>query len=143
MADNVPITAGSGTSIATDDVGGVHYQILKLAYGSLDTATLVTATEGLPVQDDRPATATLANVAASATNVTLRASNTGRMGLTIFNDSTASLYIKFGATASATSFTVFVGPGAYYELPNPVYTGIVDGIWTAAAGNARVTEMTS
>lgn len=142
MADNVPITAGSGTNIATDDIGGTHYQILKLAYGPLDTATLVTDTVGLPVQDDRPATATLANVAASVSNVTLRASNAARMGLTIFNDSTASVYVKFGATASATSFTVFLGPGAYYELPNPVYTGIVDGIWTSATGSARVTEMT-
>lgn len=143
MADNVPITAGSGTTIATDDVGAVHYQLIKLTFGAPDTATMVTSTEGLPVRDQRPATATLANVAGSASNVTLRSSNTARLGLLIFNDSIASLYIKLGATASATSFTVFVGPGAYYELPNPVYTGIVDGIWTAAAGNARVTELTA
>lgn len=51
MADNVPITAGSGTSIATDDVGGVHYQIVKPAYGALDSATLVTPTTPLPVAD--------------------------------------------------------------------------------------------
>lgn len=31
MADNVAITAGTGTSIATDDVAGVHYQRFKLA----------------------------------------------------------------------------------------------------------------
>ncbi len=30
MADNVPITAGSGTSIAADDVGSVFYQRIKL-----------------------------------------------------------------------------------------------------------------
>lgn len=30
MADNVAITAGAGTSIATDDVGGAHYQKVKL-----------------------------------------------------------------------------------------------------------------
>lgn len=34
MADNVPITAGSGTSIATDDVGSVHYQRVKLVGGA-------------------------------------------------------------------------------------------------------------
>lgn len=33
MADNVAITAGSGTSVATDDVGGVHYQRFKLDVG--------------------------------------------------------------------------------------------------------------
>lgn len=30
MADNVAITAGAGTTIATDDVGGAHYQRMKL-----------------------------------------------------------------------------------------------------------------
>lgn len=49
MSDNVAITAGSGTTIASDDIAGVHYQIIKLAYGPLDTATLVTASVGLPV----------------------------------------------------------------------------------------------
>ncbi len=48
MADNVAITAGAGTTVATDDVAGVHYQITKQAFGALDTATLVTATVGMP-----------------------------------------------------------------------------------------------
>ena len=34
MADNVAITAGSGTSIATDDIGGVQYQRVKVAIGA-------------------------------------------------------------------------------------------------------------
>lgn len=33
MADNVPVTAGSGTLIATDDVGGVQYQKVKIDVG--------------------------------------------------------------------------------------------------------------
>lgn len=33
MADNVAITAGSGTTIATDDVSSVHYQRVKLDGG--------------------------------------------------------------------------------------------------------------
>lgn len=40
MADNVAITAGSGTTIATDDVSGVHYQKVKL-YGSTDGTEVV------------------------------------------------------------------------------------------------------
>jgi len=33
---------------------------------------------------------------------------------------------------------------AYYELPDdPVYTGIITGIWVSATGSARVTEITS
>jgi hypothetical protein len=38
MADNVPITAGTGTDVATDDVAGVHYQKVKLDGGG-DGAT--------------------------------------------------------------------------------------------------------
>lgn len=33
MADNVAITAGTGTSIATDDVAGVHFQKIKVDIG--------------------------------------------------------------------------------------------------------------
>jgi hypothetical protein len=34
MADNVPITAGAGTSIATDDIGGVQHQRVKITLGA-------------------------------------------------------------------------------------------------------------
>lgn len=33
MTDNITVTAGSGTTIATDNVGGVNYQRIKLALG--------------------------------------------------------------------------------------------------------------
>ena len=85
--------------------------------------------------------ATLTNVAQNAASVTLQAFNYERNGLVIFNDSTANLFIKFGITASATSFTYKVLAGGTLELPAPVYSGRVDGIWDAAgAGAARVTE---
>lgn len=51
MADNVVANAGAGgATFATDDIGGVHYPITKVAFGALDTATLVTTSAGLPVQ---------------------------------------------------------------------------------------------
>lgn len=47
MADNVPITAGSGTTVATDDVSGVHYQRVKIVDGTADATTpLVVTSEG-------------------------------------------------------------------------------------------------
>lgn len=49
MADHVTANAGSGgATFATDDIGGVHYPIGKLAFGALDTATIVSATNPLP-----------------------------------------------------------------------------------------------
>jgi len=48
MADNVPITAGTGTSIATDDVGGVQFQRVKPAVGADGSATDVSAAAPMP-----------------------------------------------------------------------------------------------
>lgn len=81
------------------------------------------------------------SVSGSATSVTLLASNTARLGATITNDSTAILYVKFGATASTTSYTVKMQPDQYFEVPFG-YRGIIDGIWASAAGAARITELT-
>jgi len=49
MADNVAVTPGLGATIATDDIGGVQYQIVKLTQGVLDSQTLVSVSNGLPV----------------------------------------------------------------------------------------------
>jgi len=46
MADTIKITEGVGTTIATDDVGGEHYQKVKIADGTADSSTaLEVATE--------------------------------------------------------------------------------------------------
>lgn len=50
MADNVAITAGSGTNIATDDDGTAHHQLVKVEFGPNNTQTAVTTTTGLPTQ---------------------------------------------------------------------------------------------
>lgn len=86
-------------------------------------------------------TATLTNVASSATNVTLLAANVTRIGAQIYNDSTQVCYVKFGVTASSTSFTVPLATNTYYEVPGG-YQGQIDGIWVSSNGSARVTELT-
>lgn len=59
MADNVAITAGAGTNIATDDIGGVHYQRNKLSLG-VDGA-VVDAVGGAGVVSSNVIRATLAS----------------------------------------------------------------------------------
>lgn len=98
----------------------------------------------LTVNEVTATTANLTNVVSSGTSVTLLALNTGRYGATFYNDSTQILYLKFGATASATSYTVQLASNGYYEIPGPrIYTGKIDGIWASANGNCRVTELSS
>lgn len=88
-------------------------------------------------------TATLTNVNDSNVSATLLAANSSRLGATIFNDSDQILYVKFGTTASSSSFTVKMAAGDYYEVPY-LYTGKIDGIWAAdSTGAARITEFTA
>lgn len=90
----------------------------------------------------RVAAATLTNVNDSAASVTLIASNAARVGAIVFNDSDQALFLKYGATASTTSFTYKILAGGTWEMPQPVFTGVVDGIWAAdSTGAARVTEL--
>ncbi len=95
---------------------------------------------------DSPDTGTASNVASSATSVTVLAANVLRKQAIIYNDSIEVLYVKFGTTASTSSFTVPILPGGMCFLPicenNKVYNGRIDGIWASANGFARVTEIT-
>lgn len=87
-------------------------------------------------------TATVTSVASSATNVTLLSANSGRKGASFYNDSNQTSAVKFGATASFTSFTLKIPANGYYEMTGPIYTGQIDAIWNVANGNMIVTELT-
>lgn len=90
----------------------------------------------------RSSSSAVTSVAASTSNVTLLAANSNRLGASVYNDSNKDLYLKLGATASTSSFTVKVRRGAFYEVAFN-YAGIIDGIWdSGVSGSARVTENT-
>lgn len=88
-----------------------------------------------------PTSCTPARVATSTTVATLAALNASRKACIIVNESAALLYVKFGAAATSTDYTAVVpANGGTYELPQPIYCGIVTGILAAgaAASNAQV-----
>jgi len=147
-------TSGATVDVDTDQVtatiipSGIWimsaYNATLPTYTDGDAATTHSSINGeLLTLERKPGTSAVTSVAAAAASTSLLVSNTARRGATIFNDSaTANLYIKLGATASLTSFTVKITFGGYYELPYPAYTGAIDGIWDAAVGSARITELT-
>lgn len=49
MADGVAITAGAGTNIATDDVGGFHHQRVKVVWGPDGTINDADVASGKPI----------------------------------------------------------------------------------------------
>ena len=134
VTDNIIIYVfndpAKGATVATN--------VVTLTY---DTTSMDDSDKLQIFYDDVPATGITSNVVSSASSVTLLAANTSRFGAMIFNDSTAVLYVKLGATASATSYTVKMDAGDYFEVPYE-YTGIIDGIWASATGSARITEVT-
>lgn len=88
-------------------------------------------------------TTAITQVGDSAASVQLLAPNEGRLQASFFNDSTAIAYLKLGATASTASYTVKMAAGGFYELPHPVYTGVIDAIWASDAGGVMaITEFT-
>ena len=100
-------------------------------------------TNGLDVDVTRMPRATASSVTAvsvSTTSVAILAANTGRQGVIIANDGGTDLLVKFGATASATSYTLKLSTGAYVVLDRG-YTGTIDAIRSTGTGNVMVTEM--
>jgi hypothetical protein len=89
----------------------------------------------------KPSTSVTSSVAASISNVVLLPSNSVRLGATVYNDSSSFLYVKLGAVASVTDYTIKLFPLSYYEIPYG-YTGEIDGIWADVGGFARLDELT-
>jgi hypothetical protein len=115
--------------------------------GDASAANQVTGNASLSSIDgkilsDKVSTSACTNVSSSATVVTLLSSTAGRRSGFFFNDSTSDVYLKLGTSASATSFTVKIASYGYYELPQPIYTGAITGIWVSANGSMRITELT-
>ncbi len=80
MADNVGYTPGEGATIAADDVGGVLFQRVKLAYGADGSATDVDTGSGLPVATGLSQPLTDAQLRAASFPVTIEAPAFLRVG---------------------------------------------------------------
>ena len=87
-------------------------------------------------------------VAASQTAVLiLSSSQDQRVHASIFNDSAASLFIKFGSdvslgnSGSAQIYDLKITSASYFELPKPIYQGDIWGLWDATGGWARVLQL--
>jgi len=96
----------------------------------------------VPTKELRATVNTRSSVAGAAVDTVILTSNVNRLGATVYNDSSAVLYLALGTAAASTSdYTVQMVSGAYYEVPF-AYTGGIRGIWASATGNARVGEIT-
>ena len=122
-------------------------------YASSTSATVTVAQPAPSLNQSRTefrplSSVTFASVAASTTSAALSAANTSRKKLAIANASTGILYVRKGsATSIVTSltslnFSFSIASLGYYEEPQPIWQGSLDGIFGTASGQANVTEET-
>ena len=139
-ASSLPLPTGAATAAnqQTDALTDTELRASPVVV-DLGSNNDVTITGTVTTQEIRPATPAVANVTMTGSSVTLQALNNDRKGLYIFNDSGVTVYVKCGTSASATSFTIKMVDQSYYELPQPIYTGLVTAL--GASGEVRVTEI--
>lgn len=126
MADNVDITAGSGTVIGADEISGVKYQRIKLIQGADGVNDGdVQRYNGFPVSFALPKTkrCTQALVAATASGdtsvVTATASQTTRVFAAFFmNNGDAEVTIKLRSATTGITNNVRLYPGGSWFLPH-------------------------
>jgi hypothetical protein len=144
---------GGGVVQLSDGVDPAILATVKDYTSSKPVAVVLTApTTGDPYEASgapSSGTSTLSNVPENVASVTLLASNANRLGFVIENDTDDILLVKFGTTASATSFTRAIPPRGSLSTDDigVNYTGRIDGIWldnTGTVGHdaARITELT-
>ena len=93
MADNISVTQGFGTAMATDEVDGVHYPRTKIVFGAPDSPPQdVSSASRLPVD-------TGIDVSALATEATL-ASIDGKLDALATEETLASIEGKLDALAT-------------------------------------------
>lgn len=147
MADLVTLP-GAGAVVLTDEVtdgtlGTGQAQVIKIIDGTINgTNKWVIDASGRAQVRVGSGTATTSRPSASTTaSAQLLASNTSRIGATIWNEGAQDLFVKCGTTASTTDYTVRLAPGSYWETPFG-YTGRIDGITSTSTAQAQLTEYT-
>ncbi len=109
MADNVEITAGSGTTISTDDIAGVQVQRVKIQHGDDGTALDVNNATPLPIQGFVDA-----NLASDSVGLALAVSQTDGNQKTQILDSGGNV---IGATSNALDVNIKSGASAAFFIP--------------------------
>jgi hypothetical protein len=145
-AISIPDSAGTARNVDTRTTpGGDHREVVVLGDDS-DRVVTVTSDNRLAVKMDFSATPVVTSVAISATSVTLIAADatSGRMGVTLYNDTGQIAYVRYGAEAAVIApaaptggFSLEIPPGGYWESPRN-YVHALTCIWPSTTGGGAM-----
>jgi hypothetical protein len=135
-------TTTANQGLATTLSGAWPVEITD-GYNVLGTSAFPIAVTGFVVTN-KASTSAVTSVAITANaNNALLTSNTNRIAATIYNNTTKTLYIKYGATASVASFSLQLLPNSYFEVQND-WNGEVDAFSpSGATGSVLCSELTA
>lgn len=129
MADNVDITPGAGATVATDQIGGRHYQRMKLTggvEGSENHASVrADGTQEVTLSD---VTAALWAILEALTRPISQDPGTGRTRVSV--DNTAAVTIGSGTVttvSTVTSMTQFNGASIWDVMTKPLDRNLWNG----------------
>jgi hypothetical protein len=121
MANN--IQTALGTTLATDEVSGAHYSLIKIAHGEEDSATRVSAASPLPAREPGLVATVLGDGAADTTNEDITVP-VGTRSLEFFNLSDVVIWLSWTAAAGGVGTTGWIpvpamslGVAGYYAAP--------------------------
>jgi hypothetical protein len=140
----VALTASSVTILAgTNNIGDVD--ILSIAAGdnNIGNVDIVTAPT-LSINPIIATQATTTNLGATVAVQTVAALNANRLGLYVFNEvESGFMYLRYGANASAASYSIRISAGGFWEMPQPIFTGQITAAFSVSTTtSAKVTEVT-
>lgn len=129
---------GDATIIPGDATYGLDVDVTRVQ-GIVAVSGTVTADTGTP---SGASTATVTDDTSVTTTAETIASNAARRGFIVDAPAanTASCFLRFGGTASSSSYTAELLPGAYWEMPVNVYTGAVSYVAGSGTQTLHVTE---
>lgn len=152
--------SGQVNDEAISVAGGRTFQVIQLAdsegniinpaSGSLvlegdvviGTEIEIANDEGNPIPTTVVArTPTTTSVTSTASSTLVLAANTARKGISVHNQSSATLYLSFSSPATVANSFLGMAPGSVLFLDQQlIVTNAIYGIWSSANGTAQVTE---
>jgi hypothetical protein len=143
------VTANQGTPAAVANAwptlvtdGTDTAEVVNAAPGAGAFGLVVRIAGSISATFTQPSTGTVTSAAMSTVVATILASNANRLGAILWNDGAQNVFVRLGAGATTAAFTVRLSNKSEFELPFPVYTGIITGITSAGTATIVATELT-
>lgn len=151
MADGIKVQAGVGDAtvapqVATDDIGGTHYQKVKAGWGADGTWNETDDAGGKRL----PVTVGMSGLTMAHTSATpgtssgqVLASNSNRKYAFLQNIGSVDVDIKIGAAATANQGIRLYANGGFFEMSpgaGNLCVNAINGIVAAGTGTVLVTE---